>query len=52
MGHTLNLAHSWNPESIMYPSNLDQDETRLQPDDIAGIQYQYGPFDGRVSDCE
>jgi len=39
-GHALGLAHSDNPDSVMYP--YYHKVTGLSPDDIAGIQAIYG----------
>ncbi|MGB0716512.1 MAG: matrixin family metalloprotease [Phycisphaerae bacterium] len=49
LGHGLGLAHSEDPEAIMFP-NYDPFSPSLQlmPDDIAGIQSLYGSGDGNV----
>jgi hypothetical protein len=41
IGHTLGLAHSSDPNSLMYPS-YDGPRRFLGDDDVAGIQYLYG----------
>ncbi len=41
IGHTLGLAHSSNPNALMYPSYSGPHRS-LDPDDIAGVQSLYG----------
>ncbi|XP_053166843.1 matrix metalloproteinase-27-like isoform X2 [Hemicordylus capensis] len=45
IGHALGLAHSADPEALMYPNYkpIDPNEFPLSQDDITGIQTIYGP---------
>lgn len=42
IGHVLGIAHSANYESIMYPSLVFENTTKLSQDDILAIQELYG----------
>jgi hypothetical protein len=42
LGHALGLGHSSNPQSVMFETYSGAHRT-LNTDDIAGIQYLYGP---------
>ena len=42
IGHSIGLAHSDNPDAVMYPSLSDTNRS-LSPEDIAAAQSLYGP---------
>ncbi|XP_006881803.1 PREDICTED: matrix metalloproteinase-9 [Elephantulus edwardii] len=42
-GHALGLEHSSVPEALMYPKYRFLEGNPLHADDVAGIQYLYGP---------
>lgn len=51
MGHVFGLDHSMVESALMLESDLNEDsDTKLDPDDIDGIQELYGQPDGKVRD--
>ncbi len=50
IGHSIGLAHSTNPNSVMAPY-YSESKNSLQSDDIAGARYIYGPRSPSMPNC-